>query len=230
MNSVSSELILIVEDEARIADVLELYLRSEGFRTERAPDGKRALELWRAAKPDLILLDLMIPQISGTEVLKHIRRESEVPILLVTAKVEEPDRLIGLELGADDYILKPFSAREVVARVKTVLRRAKGNIRQPQHYFVGELEIDLEAFQARCRGEELPLTPTHLRLLARMAAQPGKAFTRVELLDAIGEAHLDERTVDAHIKNLRARMSTCGGQLETVRGIGYRLSQHSEPL
>jgi two-component system response regulator BaeR/two-component system response regulator AdeR len=173
----------------------------------------------------------MIPQLGGLEVLKHIRRESEVPILLVTAKVEETDRLIGLELGADDYILKPFSAREVVARVKTVLRRAKGNIRQPQHYLVGELEIDLEAFQARCAGQELPLTPTHLRLLAKLASQPGKAFTRTELLDSIAEAHLDERTVDAHIKNLRSRMGACGTQLETVRGIGYRLSaQHSQTL
>ena len=224
MARVAGELVLIVEDEARIADVLEMYLRNEGFRTERAADGKRGLELWRAARPDLMLLDLMIPQVSGLEVLKSIRRESEMPVLLVTAKVEETDRLIGLELGADDYILKPFSAREVVARVKTVLRRSQGRPRPSERYQVGELELDMEAFKARCQGQELPLTPTHLRMLARMAANPGKAFTRAELLDAIGEADIDERTVDAHIKNLRSRMGECGNLLETVRGIGYRLS------
>lgn len=220
----AGELVLIVEDEVRIADVLEVYLHSAGYRTERAADGKRALELWRASNPDLLLLDLMIPQVSGLEVLKAIRRTSEVPILLVTAKVEESDRVIGLELGADDYILKPFSAREVVARVKTVLRRSKGSTRPAEQYQIGDLEIDLEGFRGRCQGKELPLTPTHLRLLGRMAASPGKAFSRAELLEAIGEANIDERTVDAHIKNLRSRMGPCGNLLETVRGIGYRLS------
>lgn len=221
----AGELILIVEDEPRIAEVLERYLRADGFRTERAGNGKLALELWRAANPDLILLDQMIPQLDGLEVLRRVRRESEVPVLFVTAKVEEMDRLIGLELGADDYILKPFSPREVVARVKVALRRAKGAVRPPEHYKLGDLEIDLEAFQARCNGEPLPLTPIHLRLLARMAAHPGRAFTRAELLDTIGEAYLDERTVDAHIKNLRARMGPCGERLETVRGVGYRLAK-----
>jgi two-component system response regulator BaeR/two-component system response regulator AdeR len=219
----AGELVLIVEDETRIADVLEVYLRSEGFRTERAADGKQGLELWRTARPDLMLLDLMIPQVSGLEVLKSIRRESEIPILLVTAKVEESDRVIGLELGADDYILKPFSAREVVARVKTVLRRSRNPLRPREQYQIGNLEIDMEAFRACCQGQELPLTPTHLRLLGRMAAHPGRAFSRAELLAAIGEADIDERTVDAHIKNLRIRMRGCGRLLETVRGIGYRL-------
>jgi two-component system response regulator BaeR/two-component system response regulator AdeR len=220
----AGELVLIVEDETRIAEVLEIYLRNEGFRTERAANGRQALELWRSARPDLLLLDLMIPQVSGLEVLKTIRRESEVPVLLVTAKVEESDRVIGLELGADDYILKPFSAREVVARVKTVLRRSKGTVRPAEVYQIGGLEIDMEGFRARCQGQELPLTPTHLRMLARMAASPGKAFSRSELLGAIGEANIDERTVDAHIKNLRTRLGECGKLLETVRGIGYRLA------
>lgn len=217
------ELILIVEDEARIASVLERYLRSSGYRTEVAKDGKRALELWRTAQPDLILLDLMIPEIDGLEVTKRIRRDSDVPIIMVTAKPEEVDRLIGLELGADDYISKPFSPREVVARVKAVLRRSSGQVRSPARYKVENLEVNLESFEAICRGDILPLSPTQLRLLAALVAQPNKAFTRLELLDALGEGFLDERTVDAHIKNLRHRMGRCGERLETVRGVGYRL-------
>jgi DNA-binding response OmpR family regulator len=225
------ELVLVVEDETRIADVLELGLRAAGYRTERATSGKRALELWRTAQPNLILLDLMIPEPDGLEVLRRIRRESEVPVLLVTAKVEEADRLIGLELGADDYILKPFSPREVLLRVKTVLRRVQGTVLRPRdRLVVGALSLDLEAFEARCGAEVLPLTRTHLELLATMAARPGRAFRRSELLAALGEGDIDERTIDAHVKNLRARMGACGGQLETVRGVGYRLSERpSEP-
>lgn len=217
------ELILIVEDELRIAEVLERYLRAEQFRVERAPNGKRGLELWRAAKPDLILLDLMIPELDGLELARRIRRESEVAIIMVTAKVEEIDRLVGLELGADDYISKPFSPREVVARVKAVLRRTKGGGRAAVRYQVGTLSIDLETFEAHCGQKLLALTPTQLRLLATLAAQPGRAFSRAELLDGLAEGRIDDRTVDAHIKNLRQRLGVCGEQLETVRGVGYRL-------
>lgn len=220
----AGELILIVEDEARIGDVLEKYLRAGGYRTERAADGRRALELWRSAKPDLVLLDLMIPQVDGLEVLRSIRRENNTPVIVVTARVEEIDRLLGLELGADDYVTKPFSAREVVARVKAVLRRARGEARPLSRYTVGDLEVDLEGFQAHCKGQALSLTATQLRLLAAFAAAPGKAFSRAELLDVFGEEAPDERTIDAHIKNLRARMGPCGSQLETVRGVGYRLA------
>ncbi len=219
------ELILIVEDEARIAELLERGLQAAGYRTERAATGRRALELWRAANPNLILLDLMIPEPGGLEVLSHIRRESEVPVLIVTAKVEEVDILVGLELGADDYILKPFSPREVILRVKTVLRRTQGSGMRPRERLkIGDLELDMEAFEARCNNEVLPLTRTHLNLLAELASRPGRAFSRMELLDAIGEANLDERTVDAHIKNLRSRLGVHGELLETVRGVGYRLN------
>jgi two-component system response regulator BaeR/two-component system response regulator AdeR len=224
MRPVSGELILIVEDETRIAEVLERYLRAEGFRTERAADGRRALELWRAARPDLMLLDWMIPAQDGLEVLRTVRREADTPVIVVTARVEEIDRLLGLELGADDYVTKPFSAREVVARVKAVLRRVKGVAKRPEHYRVGELEVDLETFQARCQGQALNLTATQLRLLAAFAAAPGKAFSRTELLDVFGAEAPDERTIDAHVKNLRARMGACGEMLETVRGVGYRIS------
>ncbi|WP_026234817.1 response regulator transcription factor [Calidithermus timidus] len=224
MGAVAGGLILIVEDEARIAEVLERFLRAEGFRTERAADGRRALELWRAARPDLVLLDLMIPPPDGLEVLRTIRREAQTPVIVLTARVEEIDRLLGLELGADDYVTKPFSAREVVARVKAVLRRVNGRLRAPQRYRVGELELDLEAFQVRCRGQALSLTATQFRLLHAFMAHPGKAFSRGELLDLFGEEAPDERTIDAHIKNLRARLGDCGSLLQTVRGVGYRLA------
>jgi DNA-binding response OmpR family regulator len=220
---VAGERILIVEDEARIAAVLERYLRAEGYQVERAADGRRALELWRAANPDLILLDLMIPERDGIAVARHIRASSTVPIIMLTARVEEADRLTGLEVGADDYVTKPFSPREVVARVRAVLRRAGGQIRSSTHRAVGALTIDLDAFEARCGDTPLALSPTQLRLLATLAAQPGRAFHRHELLDGQATGLADERTVDAHIKNLRQRLGACSGQLETVRGVGYRL-------
>jgi two-component system response regulator BaeR/two-component system response regulator AdeR len=217
-----SELVLIVEDESRIADVLERYLRAEGFRTERAVTGARALELWRAALPDAILLDWMIPEPDGLEVARRIRRESDVPILMVTARAEEVDRLIGLELGADDYVTKPFSPREVVARVRAVLRRAKGRVRADEQHVVGALEVNLGAFEVRCAGTTLALTPTQLRLLAALAAHPGRALSRAEIVDALGE-EMDDHTINVHVRNLRQRLGTCGDQLETVRGVGYRL-------
>lgn len=219
----AGERILIVEDESRIAAVLERYLRADGFTVERAGDGRRALELWRAADPDLILLDLMIPDPDGLEVARHIRRTSDVPIIMVTAKVEEIDRLLGLQIGADDYVTKPFSPREVVARVKAVLRRASGQVREATHHVVGPLTVDLGAFEARCHGQPLALSPTQLRLLATLAAHPGKAFHRHELLESQPTGFADERTVDAHVKNLRQRLGACSEQLETVRGVGYRL-------
>ncbi|AEB10782.1 response regulator transcription factor [Marinithermus hydrothermalis] len=216
-------LILIVEDEPRLAEVLERYLRREGFRTERATDGRRALELWRATRPDLILLDLMVPGPDGLEITRTLRKTSDVPIIMVTARAEETDRLVGLELGADDYVTKPFSPREVVARVKAVLRRAKGRVRAPERYTVGRLEVDLEAFEARCAGQPLPLSPAQLRLLAALAREAGRAVPRAELLAQLGDGDADARTVDAHVKNLRRRLGPCGAQIETVRGVGYRL-------
>lgn len=219
----AGERILIVEDEARIAEVLERYLRAEGYRVERAADGRRALELWRAAAPDLIVLDLMIPEPDGVEVARRIRETSDVPIVMVTAKVEEADRLEGLGLGADDYVTKPFSPREVVARVRAVLRRSSGQVRTPRHLAVGSLEVDMDAAEARCGGARLTLSPAQLRLLVAMVARPGHAFGRAELLDALEGSWADERTVDAHVKNLRRRLGPCRERLETVRGVGYRM-------
>lgn len=217
--------ILIVEDERRLAEILEDYLRREGFRTERAGDGRRALELWRAARPDLILLDLMLPELDGFEVARTVRAASDVPIIMLTARDEEVDTLLGLGLGADDYVVKPYSPREVVARVKAVLRRASGRVRPPEIYRVGGLEVDLDRYLARCDGAEVDLTPSELRLLAALARDPGRVLQRLELLAAAaeGDTLADERTVDAHVKNLRRKLGACGDRLETVRGVGYRL-------
>jgi len=223
MTDVAQKRILVVDDEARIADIIERYLRAEGFVTERANNGKQALELWRAFQPDLILLDLMLPEISGLEVARTIRSKSDIPIMMVTAKADEIDRLVGLELGADDYITKPFSPREVVARVRAVLRRTSSSSRQTQRWRIGPLEVDIGAYEASCGGGVVSLSPTQLRLLALLAAAEGRALSRHELLDGLGDAYVDERTVDAHIKNLRRRLGPCGEMIETVRGVGYRL-------
>lgn len=215
--------VLIVEDEVRLAEILGEYLAREGFRTERAKDGKRALELWRAARPDLILLDLMLPLLGGLEVARRVRAESDTPIIMLTARDEEVDKLVGLGLGADDYVVKPYSPREVVARVKAVLRRAHGSAPSGP-VRVGEIEVDLSTYLARCGGDEVALTPSELHILAHLAREPGVVRGRAELLAVLGDDRFaDLRTVDAHVKNLRRKLGACGEQLETVRGVGYRV-------
>lgn len=220
-----TETILIVEDEARLADVLDDYLRREGFRTERAHDGPRALELWRAAQPDLVLLDLMLPGLDGLEVARRIRAASPVPIIMLTARDDEVDKLVGLGSGADDYVVKPYSPREVVARVRAVLRRSAGTVAPPSMFRAGDLVIDLDRYDVRCGAERVDATASEVRLLAALAREPGVVRRRAELLSAIGEAgHVpEERTVDAHVKNLRRKLGPCRARIETVRGVGYRL-------
>ena len=219
-----NKVILIVEDDSRLAEILGEYLAREGFRTERAGDGKRALELWRAARPDLILLDLMLPLLDGLEVARRVRAESDVPIIMLTARDEEVDKLVGLGLGADDYVVKPYSPREVVARVKAVLRRTNAPSESKRLLSVGALEVDLSTYLTRCHGEEVALTPSELHILAHLAREPGVVRSRPELLAVLGDDRFaDHRTVDAHVKNLRRKLGTCGEQLETVRGVGYRV-------
>lgn len=220
-----ADTILIVEDEARLADILEQYLKREGYHTERAASGPRALELWRAARPALMLLDLMLPGMDGLEVARRVRAEGDLPIIMLTARDEEVDRLVGLGIGADDYVVKPYSPREVVARVKAVLRRAGGTLGAPTVLRVGNLELDLAAFDTRCGGAPLDVTAAELRLLAALARGGGRVRSRAELLAALGglDRGTDERTVDAHVKNLRRKLGICGAHLETVRGVGYRL-------
>ena len=224
-----SALILIVEDEPHLAEVLEAYAKQEGFRSERAADGNTALTLYRAAKPDLVLLDIMLPGKSGLDVLRSIRAESATPVILVTARAEETDHIVGLELGADDYVVKPFRPREVMARVRAVLRRASAVLEAGDTPLrVGPLDINRRAVSASVSGRELQLTPTEFRLLSHLAAAPGRAFTREELLEAaLPDSDALERVVDAHLAGARRKLEAAGaaGLLHTVRGVGYRLSE-----
>ena len=220
--------ILVIEDEKELIKVLKAYLEKAGFFVLSADRGDTGLSSWQHSKPDLILLDLNLPGMDGLDVAREIRRQGDTPLIMVTARVEEIDRLIGLELGADDYITKPFSPREVVARVKAVLRRA-GAAHIEEHVIrIADLEIDLDAFTVKQAGNTVDLTPTEFRILAAISSQPGRVFSRMQLLEATqGEAYEGyERTIDAHIKNLRRKLSNKEDKevIETVFGVGYRFS------
>jgi two-component system alkaline phosphatase synthesis response regulator PhoP len=224
--------VLIIEDEAELVKVLRSYLEQAGFSVLAASRGDTGLSTWEHKRPDLVLLDLNLPGIDGLDVAREIRRKSDTPIIMLTARVEEADQLIGLELGADDYIPKPFSPRVVVARARALLRRAVSAPAASQVLRAADLEIDLGAHTVARSGQALDLTPTEFNLLAAMAAQPGRAFTRLQLLEAVqGVAYEGyERTIDAHIKNLRAKLETSPKNpryIETVFGVGYRFSKGS---
>jgi two-component system, OmpR family, response regulator AdeR len=222
-------LILVVEDELELAEIIEAYLRRDGYQTERASDGKKALELYRAVKPDLVLLDIMMPKLNGIEVLKTIRQDGQTPVIMLTARAEDDDKLLGLELGCDDYIVKPFNPREVVARVKAVLRRS-GQKLESSILRMGNLEIHKEQIQVFISGDLLELTPTEFRILLCLAEAPGRVFNRLELLEfAMPESDALERVVDAHLKNLRKKLGEAGAGdlIETVFGMGYRLVVHA---
>jgi DNA-binding response OmpR family regulator len=219
--------VLIIEDEPDLVKVLRSYLEQAGIDVLTAYRGDQGLSTWEHRRPDLVILDLNLPGMDGLDVAREIRRKADTPIIMLTARVEETDRLIGLELGADDYVTKPFSPREVVARVRAVLRRAGGATAQPAVLRADGLEIDLEAHRVTLEDESIELTPTEFNLLATLAAQPGRAFTRLQLLEATqGAAYAGyERTIDAHIKNLRAKIEPDPKNpslIETVFGIGYR--------
>ncbi|MFN2234098.1 MAG: response regulator [Anaerolineales bacterium] len=222
--------ILIIEDEPELIKVLRDYLEKAGFTVESAYRGDTGLSIWEHKRPDLVLLDLNLPGMDGLDVAREIRRKGETPIIMLTARVEEMDQLIGLELGADDYITKPFSPRLVVAKVRAVLRRL-GAAAAPQSILrAADIEIDLGLHVVSRAGVEIELTPTEFSLLAAMAAQPGRAFTRLQLLEATqGSAYEGyERTIDAHIKNLRAKIEYDPKNLryiETVFGVGYRFAR-----
>jgi len=222
--------VLVVDDEPKIRKVVTAYLEQAGFRVVTAGDGQMALITFRHEKPDLVILDLMLPGMDGLDVCRAMRRESSVPIIMLTARAEEADRLIGLELGADDYVVKPFSPREVVARVRAVLRRVEGEVSPPEVIRVGDLLIDLARHTVQIAGRPVELTPTEFDLLAVLARYPGRAFTRLQLLTHVqGDAYEGyERTVDAHIKNLRAKIEPDPKRpryIVTVYGVGYRLEE-----
>ncbi len=219
--------VLVVEDEVELVRVLRDYLEGAGFHVQSAGDGAAALSIFHHQPPDVVLLDLNLPGMDGLDVAREIRRSSEVPILMLTARVEEADRLVGLELGADDYIPKPFSPREVVARVRAVLRRSQREPQAPEVIRTADIEIDIARHVVTISGAAIELTPTEFTLLSALAVQPGRVFSRMQLLEAVqGQAYEGyERTVDAHVKNLRSKIEPDPRKpryIETVYGIGYR--------
>jgi two-component system alkaline phosphatase synthesis response regulator PhoP len=221
--------ILVIDDNEKIVDVLSEYLRTEGFSTLTAADGTRGLELAEERHPDLALVDVMLPGIDGIELTRRFQN-LDIPVILVTARSDEIDRLIGLEVGADDYVTKPFSPREVVARVKAVLRRLERSSRAGSHtkIAIGDLEVDPERRLVRIEGRPVDLTRSEFDLLAAMAAHPGRVYTRGQLLEIVsGEAFEGyERTIDAHIKNIRRKLGEDprkSRHVRTVIGVGYKV-------
>jgi two-component system alkaline phosphatase synthesis response regulator PhoP len=226
--------ILVVEDDPRIAGLARDYLERAGFAVLRASDGRAGLAIARSERPDLVVLDLGLPDMDGMDVTRALRRASEVPIVMLTARTDEADRVAGLELGADDYVPKPFSPRELVARVRAVLRRTDSGAERRDVLRAGTLEVDLVRHRVTLdRRPVADLTPTEFELLAALARQPGRVYTRGQLLDAVrGDAiESDERTIDGHVKNLRRKLDDGrGGRrlVETVHGVGYRLADEPE--
>jgi DNA-binding response OmpR family regulator len=218
-------LILVVDDEPKITRLARDYLEKNGYRVVSAADGQSALTTARREKPDLVILDLMLPAIDGREVCRILRRESDVPIIMLTALSEEIDQVTGLEIGADDYITKPFSLRTLMARVRALLRRTRGEIKGPAIIHAGGLEIDSEKHLVTFNGSPIKLTPNEFKLLHLLASRPGQILTREQLLDDLhGTVSSTDRSVDSHIKNLRRKLEAASGDsmIETVYGIGYR--------
>lgn len=224
--------ILIVDDEEMIVRTVKAYLDREGFKTYTAADGEAALRAFEEKGPDLIVLDLMLPKMSGIEVTRAIRTKSSVPIIMLTAKAAEADRVVGLELGADDYVVKPFSPRELVARVRAVLRRFEGEGVEADRIVIGELEIDLKTRELKVAGQTVELTPTEFDLLTYLARHPGQVFTRLQLLREVQGYTYDSfaRTIDTHVKNLRRKIEDDPKNpkyILTVHGVGYRFARDS---
>lgn len=223
--------ILVVDDEPKVGDLVRAYLEKDGYDVITAYDGKSAVEMTRNRKPDLIILDLNLPEMDGLQVCRTIRTFSPVPIIMVTARDEEVDKIVGLQLGADDYVTKPFSPRELAARVSAVLRRYSEGPRESSRITSGDLTLDLERHEVTYRDELVNLTAAEFKLLTVLARSPGRVFTRLQLMDAaFGETYEGyDRTIDAHIKNIRQKLAKSGEEVEnplvTVRGVGYKLEQ-----
>jgi DNA-binding response OmpR family regulator len=233
---VPNQRILVVEDEARIAQIVSAYLQRDGYRVLQANDGRKGLELARAEEPDLIVLDLMLPEVSGWDVCRQLRRNprtARVPIIMATARDEVSDRIVGLELGADDYLIKPYDAKELVARVHAVLRRVNeqreaGAATQASSVLHrGDLVIDRDRYEVRRAGELLPLTRSEFQILAALADKPGRVLTRMQLLDAVQGVAFEgyERSIDSHVKNLRRKIEEDPRHpryIQTLIGVGYK--------
>lgn len=219
--------LLLVDDEVKILDMIDNYLKQEGFETGRASNGNEALELFRNQSFDLVVLDLMLPELNGLEVCKEIRRFSEIPIIMLTAKNDEIDKLLGLELGADDYISKPFSLRELSARIKAVLRRSKNHSPAVTTIKVNNLRLEPSRFELYVDNTLITLTPTEFKLINALLEYPGQVFSRLQLLErAYGDIYEGyERSIDTHISNLRRKLEKAGSQIliKSVYGIGYKV-------
>ena len=221
--------VLVVEDELEIARVVGDYLRNAGFEVIVVGDGGSAVASVRSAKPDLLVLDLGLPGRDGLDVAREIRRWSDTPIVMLTARGDETDRIVGLEIGADDYVVKPFSPKELVARVRAVLRRTRTASRGDEIVHAGDVEIDTAKMRVSVGGTQVDLTPTEFQLLATLAREPGRVFTRSQLLDAVHGVAIEsyERAIDAHVKNIRRKIEPTPGSpryVVTVHGVGYRFA------
>ena len=224
-----AQTILVVDDAENLRGLLKNYLTQEGYRVVLAKDGREALFVAREEKPDLIILDLMMPEMGGYDFIRHYSREGEAPIIVLTAKLEENDKVLGLELGADDYVTKPFSMRELAARVRAVLRRVGKGAPQAEVLRAGEIVLDRTGRLVQVDNKTVNLTPSEFDILAAFMAEPGRAFSRMDLLDLLQGTAFEgyERTIDVHIRNLRTKIEPDPGRpryIETVYGHGYRLS------
>ncbi len=222
--------ILVVDDEREIVNIVRAYLEREGYQVIAAYDGKSALSLARRQPPDLIVLDLMLPEVSGWDVCRLLRKESDVPIIMLTARDDVTDKIVGLELGADDYVTKPFDPKELVSRVRSVLRRSEGRVVSKARLNVADLSIDLEKRLVHRAGTAIELTPMEFELLRVLAESPGRVCSRLQLLDGVqGDAYEGyERTIDSHIKNLRKKIEPDPDRpryIITVYGVGYKLQE-----
>jgi len=226
--------ILIIEDEIELARVLASYLQKADYSVLIENRGDSGLTAWKNRKPDLVILDLNLPGMDGLDIARAIRKEGETPIIMLTARVEETDRLIGLELGADDYVTKPFSPREVVARVRTVLKRSfASSVPASRNIKIGGLAIDLDSRQVNQNGKEIEFTPSEFNILAILASHPGRVYNRMQLLEAAQGSTYEgyERTIDVHVKNIRAKIETDSHDpqfIQTVFGVGYRFQRDEE--
>src|SRR5438067_13260743 len=225
--------ILVVDDEPRIVQIVRDYLQHGGFAVLVASDGPSALRTARTGRPDLVVLDLSLPGQDGLDVARALRREGDVPIIMLTARTEEADKLVGLEIGADDYVTKPFSPKELVARVRAVLRRTERPRADTEIVRVGDLTLDMPRMRATVGDRVVELTPTEFQLVATMAGEPGRVFTRAQLLDAVHGVAFEsyERAIDAHVKNIRHKLESDPARpryLLTVYGVGYRFADLDE--
>ncbi|MDF2571153.1 MAG: phoP 1 [Sporomusa sp.] len=220
--------VLLVDDDVKLIELLELYFRKDGFIVYTANDGLTALKIAQDKQPDILVLDLMLPGMDGWDICRTLRRDSEVPILMLTARDEESDRLVGLEIGADDYVVKPFSPKEVVARVKAILRRTKRTTVKTEPVRMGDVVIDLAQYQVTKAGQPVELTPTEFKILELLAANSGRVFSRLQIVEQIQSYSFEgyERTIDAHVKNLRRKIEDNPKEpvyIQTVYGVGYRM-------